>query len=136
MPTIIQPDYTTTGGNPSTDASGNTKVSVQTLLAGENQTFDRMFGGPLAQYEAATADELVKTGPGVYYGVVITTALSAHALEIRDATSAGSGTVIHTIPASAAVGNTYVLPVGVQFNTGLFVDFNASGTGTVLALYI
>lgn len=114
--------------------SGGYPTKIVQLLAGESQQHDRLFGGAAASYNEATADELVKTGPGVFYGVIITVALSAAALSIRDASSAGTGTVMMTIPASAPVGVTYVLPVGIEFNTGLFIDF--AGTGTVIALYI
>lgn len=109
-------------------------MRVVELLAGEHQQHDRFLGGAAAEYSVASADKLVKTGPGIFYGLLITTALGANPLSIRDSTSAGAGNILMTVPASAAVGNVYVLPVGIIFNTGLFLDF--AGTGTVVALYI
>lgn len=107
-------------------------VYKASLDAGENQQFDRTFGGALANYENATASELIKTGAGVAYGYIVTTAMSAAATTIYDNTSA-AGTVLFVIPASTGVG-VYAFPVGVQFNTGLYASF--AGTGTVNFLYI
>lgn len=112
--------------------AGAGHVHVATLLAGENQQFDRLFGGPLAQYNNATTSELLKTGAGVAYGYIVTTAMSAAATTVYDNTAA-SGTVLFVIPASTAVG-VYQFPVGVQFNTGLYASF--AGTGTVNFLYV
>ena len=90
---------------------------------------------PAVKYEQATADELIKTGAGVFYGVVVTAALSAATVEIRDATSAGSGTVMVTIPASSAIGTKIDFGgMGVRFSTGLYADFG--GTGTITVLYV
>lgn len=90
---------------------------------------------PAVKYEQATADELIKTGAGVFYGVIVTAALSAAVVEIRDATSAGSGTVLVTIPASSAIGTKIDFGgMGVRFSTGLFADF--AGTGTITVLYV
>lgn len=114
--------------------SGGYPTKIVELLAGESQQHDRLLGGAAASYNEATADKLIKSGTGIFYGVVITAALSAAALSIRDSVSAGVGTVLMTIPASAAVGSTYVLPVGIIFNTGLFADFGGTGTVVVLAI--
>ena len=89
---------------------------------------------PVAKYEESTADELVKTGAGVFYGITVTAALSAATVVVRDAVAAGAGTVIAVVPASSAAG--YMLNfggVGVRFSTGLYVDFG--GTGTVITAY-
>jgi hypothetical protein len=75
-------------------------------MAGEDQTLDRQFGGARASYNEATGDELIKTGAGVFYGITVTVALSAATVVIRDATSAGTGTVLCVIPASSAAGYT------------------------------
>jgi len=112
--------------------AGALHVYQASLSAGESQQFDRTFGGPLAQYNNATASEAIKTGAGVAYGYIVTTAMSAAATTVYDNTAA-SGTVLFVIPASTAVG-VYQFPVGVKFNTGLYASF--AGTGTVNFLYI
>jgi hypothetical protein len=90
--------------------------------------------GPVAKYEEATADELVKTGPGVFYAITVTAALSAATVVVRDAVAAGAGTVLAVIPASTAAGGMLSFGgVGVRFNTGLYIDFG--GTGTVVVAY-
>lgn len=83
---------------------------------------------------SVTEDTLVKTGAGVFYGVEVTTALSAATVVIRDSLTAGAGTVICTIPASSAIGyQKHFFGVGIEFETGLFADFG--GTGTITLLY-
>lgn len=89
---------------------------------------------PACKYTNATADALIKTGKGVVYGIVVTGALSAATVDIRDAVAAGAGTVLFTIAASATVGTTILFPVGIQFNTGLYADFG--GTGTINVLWL
>ena len=59
------------------------------------------------------------------YGVYVNTALSAHALPIKDDT-----TTIVTVPASAAAGSMYNFP-GILFSTSLIVDPNDAATGNV-----
>jgi hypothetical protein len=87
-----------------------------------------------SDYSSNTADGLIKTGPGTFYGCEVTAALSAAAVEIRDSLTAGGGTVIATIPASSAVGYQKEFGGrGIKFTTGLYIDFG--GTGTVVTLY-
>ncbi len=85
-----------------------------------------------AVYDNATASKIIKSGAGITFGYVVTTAMSAAVTTVYDNTAA-SGTVLFVIPASTAVG-VYQFPVGVQFNTGLYASF--AGTGTVNFLYI
>jgi hypothetical protein len=90
---------------------------------------------PACKYTNVTSDTLIKTGKGVVYGIVVTAALSAATIEIRDATAAAGGTVLFTVAASAAIGTIINFGgVGIQFNTGLFADFN--GTGTINVLWL
>ena len=83
-------------------------------------------------YNGHILNDSFKTGAGVAYGYIVTTAMSAAATTVYDNTAA-SGTVLFVIPASTAIG-VYQFPVGVQFNTGLYASF--AGTGTVNFLYI
>lgn len=83
---------------------------------------------------AITADTLVKTGACTYRGFRVTAATATAAIEIRDATSAGTGIVIDVIPATTAAG-TRVDVAGINCETGIYVDYGASATGTVVVLF-
>lgn len=112
------------------DANGNVLVAQGTLLTGENQQFDRLFGGAMAQYAAVGADTLIKSGSGIIYGVLCTSA----------------GTLVGLYDNTAASGTALMLPgamtanqfisfggVGVQFNTGLYADWTS---GSFIILYV
>lgn len=133
MSTIIEPDYTTTGGNPSTDSSGNTFVALSTLLSGESAALGRLFGGSLASYSNKTADGSVKASAGVLYGIVCT-ASSSGVIRLFDNT-AGSGTELYNSVSAITAGAVISFPAGILFNTGLYFDL-VSGTGTFNILYI
>lgn len=93
---------------------------------------DMLTGG--CEYNSSSADALIKTGPGTFYGCEVTTVLSAATVVIRDSTTAGGGTVLATLPASSAVGYQKMFGGrGIKFTTGLYIDFG--GTGTVTTLY-
>lgn len=120
------------------DADGNRVanigVSNNALLAGENQTDDRLYGGPApASKTALTASGVVKASAGKYYGYIVTTALSAAAITIYDNASAASGTVVDVIPASTGAGTRGVLSAPVSCANGVYASF--AGTGTVLFVY-
>lgn len=83
---------------------------------------------------AITGDALVKTGQVVYRGFHVTVVTAGGAIDIRDATSAGTGTVIDTILAATAAGTRVEKTVGIICETGLYVDYNGA-TGTVVVLY-
>lgn len=72
----------------------------------------------------------VYTGPCIYYGAVVTTALSAHDLPIQDGT-----TVIDSFAASAAVGTRSQWAHGVRCATSLVVDPNDAATGRITVAY-
>lgn len=71
----------------------------------------------------------VYTGPCIYYGATVTTALSAHALPIQDGTAE-----IDAFAASAAVGTSHI-HTGVRCNTSLVVDPNDAATGSITVYY-
>lgn len=110
------------------------KVADVTDHPGEDDTFDRTWGGPLAKSVSLTADGQVgSAGPCIYYGHIVTTALSAAVINVRDATSAGTGTIIDIIAASAAAGVKNYPTAGIYCATGCYADF--AGTGTVTFFY-
>lgn len=80
--------------------------------------------------DASTNSTTVYTGPCVYYGAVITTALSAQALPIKD----GSNT-IDSFAASAAVGTSHFLAAGIRCDTSLVVDPDDAATGNLTVFY-
>lgn len=82
-----------------------------------------------------TADTLIKTGKTIFRGFNVTTVTAAGTIDIRDATSAGTGTIIQTLAAGTAVG-VYEKQVPIICETGLYVDYNAGpATGTLVILY-
>jgi hypothetical protein len=83
-----------------------------------------------AVVNVATDSTTVYTGPCIYYGAVVTTVLSAHALPILD----GSNT-IDSFAASAAVGTYHPFNHGVRCATSLIVDPNDAATGNITVLY-
>lgn len=80
--------------------------------------------------DVADNSTTVYTGPCIYYGSIVTTALSAHALPILD----GSNTV-DAFAASAAVGTYHGLNHGVRCATGIVVDPNDAATGNITVFY-
>jgi len=72
----------------------------------------------------------VYNGPCIYYGAVVTTALSAQALPIQDGSN-----VIDSFAASAAVGTYHPFNHGVRCATNLVVDPNDSASGRITVLY-
>lgn len=91
-------------------------------------------GLALCRAVSLTADGQVgPVGPCIYYGYIVTVALSANAINVRDAIAAGAGTIIDTIAASAAIGAEKRLPHGIYCELGVYADFG--GTGTVTFFY-
>lgn len=134
------------GGRPSIEINGGPKIEdiestggalhVNNVAnePGMDTSFDRTWGGGMAKTVSLTADGLVGVaGPCIYYGYLVTTALSAAVVNVRDATSAGTGTIIDIIAASAAAGVQNRLPTGIYCANGCYADF--AGTGTVTFFY-
>lgn len=125
---------TLSGGAPLTDDATCQKVADFAVHPGEDAAFDRTWGGGLAKSVSLGADgQIGVAGPCVFYGYLVTTALSAAVINIRDATAAGTGTILDIVPASAAVGASLNLPFGKYCANGCFADF--AGTGTVTFFY-
>jgi hypothetical protein len=83
-----------------------------------------------AVVDVATDSTTVHTGPCIYYGSIVTTVLSAHALPIQDGSN-----VIDSFAASAAVGEDHLLTHGVRCATSLVVDPDNSATGRITVFY-
>lgn len=112
---------------------------MASLVRGESSQFNRLFGGAAPDKATpVTGDVLYHNGPCYLYGVVITTAVATAAIDLRDSTTAGGGTIKMTIPIGAAPadGGKYMLPAPIPFDTALFVDYGASGTGTIVPVIL
>jgi hypothetical protein len=83
-----------------------------------------------AVVDVANNSTTVFTGPCIYYGCVVTTVLSAHALPIID----GSNT-IDSLAASSAVGTRSTNAVGIRCATGILVNPDDAATGNVTVYY-
>ena len=118
------------GHNPK-GTSGAMHVLNVAVEPGQSFTFDRTWGGAMCKAVSLTGDGQVgSAGPCIYYGHMVTTALSAAVINVRDATAAGTGTIIDIIAASAAAGVTKNLSAGVYCASGCYADFAGTGTGT------
>lgn len=83
-----------------------------------------------AAVDVANNSTTIYTGPCLYYGAIVTTALSAHALPILD-----GSTTIDSFAASSAVGSFHGLTHGVRCDTSLIVDPNDAATGNITVFY-
>lgn len=83
-----------------------------------------------AVVDVANDSTTVYSGPCIYYGAVVTTALSAQALPIQDGTA-----VIDSFAASSAVGTAHIWTHGLRCATSLVVDPNDAGSGRITVAY-
>lgn len=82
-------------------------------------------------YLNGTSSQLVKSGPGTLFGFTVNSH-SSGTLKFWDNTSAATTTLLNTITFAAGPG-FYMIPDGVDFNTGLFVT--AGGTIDYTIIY-
>jgi hypothetical protein len=127
-----------TSGNPVPDKSTSQAHHALDVTdhPGEDATLDRTWGGGLCLYAVKTGDAQVKATPGVYCGYTVTVVTATGTIDIRDATAAGAGTIIDTIPIGTAAGSTKTLANAVTCATGIYIDYNSSATGTVRVDYV
>lgn len=82
-------------------------------------------------YAMVTADSDVSSSqPAILKSITVTVATATDDITIRDANTAGTGTVIETIPSGTAKGTVFEFD-DIRLNTGLFVDYAATATGTL-----
>jgi hypothetical protein len=106
-------------------------MSDVAVSPGQDATFDRIWGGPMAKTTSLSADgQIGVAGPCIFYGYLVTTIVGAGVINIRDATAAGTGTIIEIVAAAAAVGTQELYPVGIYCATGCYADFASTGTLT------
>lgn len=109
----------------STGNARRIRVKLDDLIAGENQTFNRLMGGAVCKYAVVTADGVVSATPAILYGVVLIAAGTM--ANIYDNTAASGTVVIPSTTASVNFGG-----VGVLMNNGIYADWTS---GTWLVLY-
>lgn len=81
-------------------------------------------------YLNGTSSQAVKSGPGTFYGFVVNSHASG-TLKFWDNT-AGSTTVLLNTITFAAGPSLWIIPDGVDFNTGLFVTVGATIDYTII----
>jgi len=114
------------------DANGNQKVTLASLIAGEDLTTNKLSVEQRASYTVPiTADTLIKTGSGRWFGFIVNSHTSG-TLKVWDNTSAATTVLCDTIT-FAAGPQFWVFPVGIEFTTGLY--FDVGGTISVTPLY-
>lgn len=133
--TVMQEDSTTGYSVTQKSVNGAASVEPRTLAGERNIGTSNQYnvGVDECNYASVTADTDISTSsPGLLFGVLVTAATATDVIEIRDATAAGAGTVVLSIPASTAAGTFYDLK-GAKLNTGIYADF--TGTGTIVVLW-
>ena len=78
-------------------------------------------------YHHSTADETVKTGPGVLYSVHLAAGTGALATATVYDNTAASGTVIARLAAVADGNDRWEAPGGASFGAGIHVDLTGAG---------
>lgn len=84
-----------------------------------------------AKHAAVTGDALVKTGPGLFFGVLLTGGSDAATIVLYDNTSA-TGTILATVKAAINTTAVWTPAVPYAFGTGIYADV----TGTAMAAYV
>jgi len=125
-------------GADSCDTAGNKRMTIGTLLAGEDQTNNVLRVEFQFSRSVVTTDTLVKTGAGFIHRIVCwgsDAAATAGDIAVRDATSAGAGTIIldRLIPAAALTPANDEL--NVPFTTGLYIDYTTTADVTCTVSY-
>lgn len=111
------------------DANGYLKVSLGSLIEGENQTFHVMETADTANYTNLSASALVKTGAGYVYGVIVNSN-TAGTLKLWDNTSAATTVLVNTYTFAAGSSNI-VFPAALKFNTGLYATIGGTADITI-----
>jgi len=120
----------------SMDLSGNQRTTLGTLIAGENQTTNRLNVEPVYSYAhitaAAPTTTTIKSGAGTLHAIDFT-AVATGVITIYDNT-AGSGTIIRIITSPAAILQNEVNKVlDISFTTGLTIVTATAAQDIVVA---
>lgn len=83
-----------------------------------------------SKYLNGTTSQLVKTGEGTLYGIIVNSHTSG-TLKLWDNTTAAGTVIINTFSFPSGSG-VYMLPQGVSFYTGLFATVGGTLDYTLL----
>lgn len=119
--------------------SGAQNVNNATLLAGEDQSTNRLLGGSAGPFAtvASTTTALIRTGATIFYGVrVLSSGGGTGTIAAWDGTSSAGSTYWSAVAISSA--ETFIPAagaggLGVRFATGLTIQL--SSNGTILPVY-
>ena len=124
---------TPTGPQPfGVNTSGQASI---TLLAGEDQTLNRLFGGPKGTCVSHTADGIVKASAGMLISINVTNATANDDVIIYDNASAASGTKLADF-LNLASGTTVFPNYPAAAANGLYIDLTTGGTIHVDICYL
>lgn len=119
------------------DVNGNEKVTLATLIAGEDLTNNVLRveqHGTYAHIAAGQATTTVKSGAGFLYGIAFNSAATAtNVTTVFDSTT-GSGTVI-AIPAATTATIPTFLAYNTTFSTGLTILTATANGGDMTVVY-
>lgn len=112
------------------DDTGTVKTAFSTKLAGEDTSADVLVTQQRVTYTNISADTLIATGIGRFFGFIVNSHTSG-TVKVWDNTSAATTVLLNTITLAAGP-QSWALPVGIQFGTGLYVDVGGTIDLTVL----
>ena len=105
-------------------------VSLATLISGEDQTNNVLRVEQQFSYCAdKTADASCKASAGFVHSISCAgtdAAATAGDVALRDATSAGTGTIVKQIAFAAAFQQPFTLMINAPFSTGIYLDFTTT----------
>jgi len=115
------------GGPLALDSVGNQRVTLETLIAGEDQTNDVMKTEQqfsITYQAAAAADVVVKASAGFLHSIILGKWVTGGTVEVSDHASDGDGNVKIFLQSGATdeSGFPKTIPVNANFATGITAD--------------
>ena len=83
------------------------------------------------KYLNGTTSQAVKSTAGALYGVIVNSNTSG-TFKLWDNTSAATTVLLNTFTPTSATSQVYLFPMGISFNTGLFITVSGTIDYTVL----
>ena len=83
------------------------------------------------KYTNGTTSQAIRSVPGTFYGVIVNSN-TAGTFKIWDNTSATGNVILNTFTPTTGTSTKIDLPIGVSFNTGLFITVTGTIDYTVL----